>query len=286
MNFDAFVRDITSNKWNVYGAEVYEDGSLTHSFGDTQGIHEIYSATKAITSIAAGIAYDEGKLDLDADILEYLPREKVSAMSKKQSETFRKISIKRLLTMSVADFPFAAEGNSFMDFALSCPISDPDKKVFNYSNINAYLVGVCLTNAIGKDLGAFIEERIFKPLEIDHFEYERCPEGYFYGASKAKLSVHDLSKIGILLYNGGAYKGERVVSGEYVEMASSVQQMNREGGYGFFLWKYRDGFSINGKWGQKCYILPKEKLMITFLSHMEDGSGDLVKSMEKYILGL
>lgn len=285
MNFDAFVRDITLNKWNVYGAEVYEDGSLTQSFGDTQGIHEIYSATKTITSIAAGIAYDEGKIDLDTTILEYLPREKVYAMSKKQSETFGRISIKRLLTMSVADFPFAAEGDSFIDFALSCPISAPDKKVFNYSNINAYLVGVCLTNAIGKDLGAFIEERIFKPLGIDHFEYERCPEGYFYGASKAKLCVHDLSKIGILLYNGGTYKGERVVSGEYVEMASSVQQMNREGGYGFFLWKYRDGFSINGKWGQKCYILPKEKLMITFLSHMEDGSGNLSDSMERHILG-
>ena len=70
-----------------------------------------------------------------------------------------------------------------------------------------------------------------------------------------------------------------------MEMASSVQQMNREGGYGFFLWKYRDGFSINGKWGQKCYILPKEKIMVTFLSHLEDGSGDLSESMERHILG-
>ena len=61
MDFDAFVKDIIDNKLNVYGVEVYENGTLTHSFGDTEGIYELYSATKTITSIAAGLAYDEGR---------------------------------------------------------------------------------------------------------------------------------------------------------------------------------------------------------------------------------
>ena len=47
MNFEAFVRDIEKNKWNVFGVEVYQKGRLLHSFGDTnENIHEIYSATK------------------------------------------------------------------------------------------------------------------------------------------------------------------------------------------------------------------------------------------------
>ena len=286
MDFAAFVKDITDNKWNVYGVEVYENGILTHSFGDTKGIYDLYSATKTITSIAFGIAYDEGKIDLDETVLTYLPEDKVSNMSEEQNNTFRKISLRRLMTMSIADIPFVAEGDSWIDFALACPISNPEEKVFNYSNINTYLVGVCLTKAIGSDLGAFIEERIFKPLDIVNFEYARCPEGYFYGASRAKLSVHDLSKIGLLLCNGGEYKGKRIVSEKYVEMATSVQQMNREGGYGFFIWKYRDGFSINGKWGQKCYILPNVRIIVTYLSHFEDGSHSLKESMEKNILNV
>ncbi len=53
-----------------------------------------------------------------------------------------------------------------------------------------------------------------------------------------------------------------------------------------FLWKYRDGFSINGMRGQKCFLLPKEKLVISFLSNIEQGSGGIVKSMEKNILGI
>lgn len=186
--------------------------------------------------------------------------------------------------MSVPGFPFRPEGDDYLDFALSCDIED--EPGFNYSNIPAYLTGVCLTEALGKDLGKFIEDRIFKPLNITGFEYGRSPEGYFYGASKMRLSVHDLSKIGLLLLNRGVYDGVRIVSEEYVRQAVSVRQMNREGGYGYFIWKYREGFSINGKFKQKCYVLPDRGLVITYLSHIEDDSHELIWSMERNILGI
>ena len=32
MDFEAFVKEIETNKWNVFGVEVYEDGKLTHSY--------------------------------------------------------------------------------------------------------------------------------------------------------------------------------------------------------------------------------------------------------------
>ena len=286
MDFDQFVKDITDNKWNVFGTEVYENGKLLHSFGDTTGLHEIYSATKTVLSIAVGILYDEGCIDLNRSILNYLPSEKLLSLSDKQKECWEKISIRRLLTMSVTDLPFHAEGDNWLDFSLACEIEDPEKLQFNYSNISAYLVGVALTEALGSDLGEFIEKRIFAPLEITNYEYGRSPEGYFYGASMMRLCVHDLSKFGMLLYNKGVYNGNRIISEEYVEMATSIQQMNREGGYGFFIWKYRDGFSINGKLKQKCYILPKRGIFVTYLSHIEDNSHDLLESMEKNILGI
>ena len=287
MNFDAFAKDITENHWNVFGAELYENGELTGSFGDTcENVHEIYSATKSVLSIAVGIAYDEGRIDLEKSVLEYLPEENVAKMPEGQREVFKKITIRRLLTMSVEGLPFRAEGDNWLDFALACEIPNVDEKPFNYSNISSYLVGVALSEAVGCDAGKFIEERIFAPLGITKFEYGRSPEGYFYGASRMKLTVHDLSRIGMLLYNKGVYEGKRILSEEYVEMATSIQQMNREGGYGFFIWKYRDGFSINGKLKQKCYILPKRGLVITYLSHIESDDHDLQESMEKHILGI
>ena len=287
LNFDAFVKDIKDNGWNVFGTEVYKNGELIHSYGDTdENLHLIYSATKTILSIAVGIASDENKFDISRSLLSYLPSDKVSGLSAGQKVVFEKITIKRLLTMSVGGFPFRAEGGNYLDFALSTVIANPDERVFNYSNISAYLVGAALTEALGTDLAYFIEERIFAPLGIDRYEYSRSPEGYFYGASGMKLTVNELSRIGLLLYQKGMYNGKRIVSEAYVDEATSVQQDCREGGYGYFIWKYRDGFSINGKLKQKCYVLPKQDLVITYLSHIEDESHDLVNSMEKNILGI
>ena len=287
VDFKAFVEDIQKNNWNVFGVEVYENGLLTHSYGDTNDqIHDIYSATKTILSLAVGIAYDRGLIRLEDSILRYLPSDRVEKMSPSQRKAFQHLTIHRLLTMSVGGFPFRPEGDSYLDFSLSCVVEHPEEKAFNYSNICVYLVGVALTEVFQEDLGRVIEGEILKPLGIIHFEYGRCPEGYFYGASWMKLTVHELSQVGLLLCNQGVYNGKRIVSEEYVRMATSVQQMNREGGYGFYIWKYRDGFSINGKWEQKCYCLPKRGIMVTYLSHIEDDSHDLLRSMERNILGI
>ena len=285
MDFESFVKDITDNKWNVFGVEVYKDGKLLHSFGDTEdNIHDIYSATKTILSVALGIAIDKGMIDIDKCIPDYLPQDYTYNMKAPSKEAFGRITVRRLMTMSVGGFPFRPEGDNWLKSVLD--LEPEETEVFNYSNVSAFLAGVALDTALGEDLGLFIEREIFKPLGITNYEYGRSPEGYFYGASKMKLSVHDLSKIGLLLTNGGVYKGKRILSKEYTDMATSVQQMNREGGYGFFVWKYRNGFSINGKLKQKCYCLPEEGIVITYLAHIEEDAPELKESMEKHILGI
>lgn len=285
MDFDAFVKDIRDNSWNVFGVEVYKNGQLIHSYGDTdENLHEIYSATKTVLSVAVGIASDEKRFDINRSLLSYLPSDKINGLSKEQQDVWNRITIQRLLTMSVGDFPFRPEGENYLDFSLNTKITDPDERKFNYSNISAYLVGVALTESLKTDLGTFIEERIFSPLGIEKYEYSRSPEGYFYGASGMKLTVNGLSRIGLLLYQKGSFNGQRILSEEYVNAATSIQQMNREGGYGYFIWKYRDGFSINGKLKQKCYVLPDQDLVITYLSHIEDDSHVLLESMERNIV--
>ncbi len=287
MNFEQFVADIKNNEWNVFGAEVYKDNKLLHSYGDTnEGIYNIYSATKSIVSIAVGIAFDKGLINLDKSILEYLPRKSVDNLSENQRQIFNGITVQRLLTMSVDGFPFRPEGNNYLEFSLASKIDNPSEKVFSYSNIPVYLVCVALNQIFEMDLGDFIVENILRPLDITKYEYARSPEGIFYGASNMKLSVNELSRIGLLMMNKGIYNNKRIVSEKYVDLATSIQQMNREGGYGYYFWKYRDGFSINGKWKQKCYCLPNQNIVVTYLSHIEDESHDLLMSMEKNILGI
>lgn len=283
MDFEGFITDIQTNKWNVFGVEVYENGRLVHKYGDTdKSRFPIYSATKTITSIAAGIASDQGKFEIERPVLGYLPADAVKQMPKEQAGAFGEITIQRLLTMSVEGFPFRPTGESYLKYALSCPVQKGGIRRFHYSNIPAYLVGVALTQALSEDLVSFLAGNLFGPLHIREPVCQRCPDGYFYGASGMEMSVHDLSQIGLLLYNGGLYEGRRILSEEYVKAATDVQQENREGGYGYFIWKYRDGFSINGKWKQRCYVLPERGLVITFLSHIEEEPCGLIESMEKH----
>lgn len=287
MDFQAFVNDIQVNRWNVFGAEVHRDGRLIHAWGDTTDCrHPIYSATKTVTSLAAGMARDEGCIDLDRCVLDYLPGEFVAAMSAVQRESYRAVTLHRLMTMSVAGYPFRAEGESWLRAALDHPLLDVQARVFHYSNIPAYLVGVAVACAVDEPLDSYLTRKLFRPLQIESPVMTRCPDGYFYGASGMEMTVRDLSKIGLLLMNNGTYDGQRLLSADYVREATAVQQMNREGGYGYFIWKYRDGFSINGKWKQKCYVLPREGLVITYLGHIEEECPGLKASMERNILNL
>lgn len=285
MNFPAFVHDIERNRWNVFGIEVYQNGQLLHSYGDTVATrHPIYSATKTVTAIAAGMARDDGRLDLNRSLLYYLPDAALNSMSAKQQDVYRLITLHRLMTMSVPGYPFRPEGASWLKAALAYPLPHPLPNTFDYSNIPAYLTGVAVEQAVGEKLEAYLTRRLFQPLGIASPVLSHCPDGYFYGASGMELTVHDLSQIGLMLMQDGMYDGQRIVSEAFVREAFSVQQMNREGGYGYFLWKYRSGMSINGKWKQKCYILPTEKLVITYLAHIEDDCPGLKASMERNLL--
>ena len=62
MDFTAFVNEIEAGKHTVYGATVHLDGTLVHSFGDTnKKRYPLYSATKSILALAVGIAADRGR---------------------------------------------------------------------------------------------------------------------------------------------------------------------------------------------------------------------------------
>lgn len=283
MNFAGFEQDIAAYNWPVYGAEVYQNGTLVYSYGDTAHPYELYSITKSILSIAVGMVWDQGLLDLDAPILALLPKDAVSRMSPSQRDLFQPITVRRLLTMSVSGFPFRPEGDNYLDFSLNCPIQ-PEEQVFQYSNISAYLVGVAMETILGRNLISFLEERLFTPLHITDYHCGTSPEGRFYGASQMRLSCHDLSKVGLMLANGGTYGGHRYLSQAYVDRATSVQQANREGGYGFFFWKEPGGYAMHGKWMQRCIVLPARDLVITYLSHLEEGGAFLQASVERNLL--
>lgn len=283
MNFQGFVDTIKEKNLEVYGVQVFHKGEIVVDWQEEpMQRHPIYSATKSVLSLAVGMAKDEGKFDIEAPIYEYLKSEVPVYASERQVETLKKISVKRFLTMSVQGYPFRPEGENWLEYSLLYPLEKVEEKVFDYSNIPAYLVGVSVAKALGVHLYEYLKVKLFAPLGIMNPPFQNCPSGYFYGASGMFLTVPELAKIGQLCLQKGMYNGQRVVSEEYINEATAIQQMNREGGYGYFFWKYKDGYRISGKWGQRSFVFPEKDMVITYLSN--EGSGEVTEAMEKFIL--
>lgn len=285
MDFQGFVDVVKYNNWELYGVEIFRGGQIIEKYQEKPlQRHPIYSATKSITSLAVGMAIDEGKFDIDASLYEYLKQEVPIYVSKMQINTLKQITIKRLLTMSVQGYPFRPIGENWLEYSLTYPLEKVEEKGFDYSNIQAYLVGVSVAKSLGRHLYDYLEERLFEPLGIEKPVYQNCPSGYFYGASGMQLTVSELARIGQLCLQQGVYNGQRLVSSKYITEATSMQQMNREGGYGYYFWKYEDGYRISGKWGQRSYVFPARDMVVTYLSNMEHGSGKITEAMERFIL--
>lgn len=284
---EAFIRKTEENNWPVYGIEIFSKGQIACKYDFTsEKRHPIYSATKAFTATAAGIATAEGKFQLDASVYDYLKDEIPADITDEQLDNLRKITIKRLLTMSVPGYPFRPEGEDWLNFCLNFPIPYSETPVFEYSNIPAYLAGAAVEKAVGEHLISYLGARLFEPLGIETPEYLNCPSGHFYGASGMSLTVNELSRLGQLYLQLGQYNNRQILSEAWVREATSVRQMNREGGYGYYFWKYKDGFSINGKWGQKCYVFPAKQLMITYLADFREQPDTARIAMEQDILPL
>lgn len=252
-----------------------------HCYGDTEKTRfPIYSATKTFTSTAAGIAAREGKFSVEAPLFDYVKNLVPTYATEHQKEILKKLTIERLLTMSVKGYPFRPEGDNWLEYSLLFPLEDVEPREFSYSNISAYLVGVALEQAVGEHLVSYLTPRLFEPFEIYNPVYGSCPSGHFYGASQMELTVAELGRLGQLYLNLGQWKGERILTEDWVKEATSVKTPCREGGYGYFIWKYEDGYRISGKWGQRCFVFPETGLTVTYLSDMQSGSERMTEAVK------
>lgn len=278
--FDTLVKKIEQNNWPVYGLEVRKNGELLHAYGDTKDTrYPIYSATKSFVSTAAGIVVKEGKFSVQASIYDYLKSEVPVYATETQKAILKTLTIERLMTMSVKGYPFRPEGDDWLTYSLLYPLEDVETPEFNYSNIPAYLVGVALEKATGVHLADYLTPRLFEPLGIHAPVYGNCPAGHFYGASQMELTVEELGRLGQLYLNVGIWNGECILTEDWVKEATSVKTPCREGGYGYFIWKYKDGFRITGKWGKRCFVFPETGIIVTYLSDMQNNSEDLTEAV-------
>jgi CubicO group peptidase (beta-lactamase class C family) len=285
---EAIKADKTQNMHNLTiirgGRIVYECGFGGHD-GSTPKM--TFSACKSITSIAIGMLIDEGKLSLSESAASVF-EDRVGIIDKLRMDS---ITVESLLTMRSGivfnEAECFASANWVKSFFSSAVQGKPGE-TFNYNSLNTYILSAIVYKKTGKHLSEYLEERLFAPLGIVNYAWERCPMGIEKGGWGLYMSPEDMGKIGILVMNGGVWEGKRIISEEYLESATTAHaKVPLEMGdfdYGYQMWvgKSTDTFLFNGMLGQNVLGFRENGIIIV----ANAGNGELFQQGNFYGLTL
>jgi CubicO group peptidase (beta-lactamase class C family) len=247
---------------------------------------EIYSVSKTFTSVAIGIAQDEGLLELDDAVLTHLPQLTGSA-----APGVEDITIRHLLTMTAGidyrwedpdnDHP----GDAARDFLSTSPVAPPGTW-FAYRGTNSYLLSRIIAAVSGVDLRDFLMPRLFEPLGIGNPQWQRCPLGFSMGAVGLILHTEEIARLGRALLDRGRYHNRQVVPADYVDLMHThptpTDRLEPDNStYGLHCWHCaRDGaWRMDGLYGQFSIMFPQQQSCITVTAHYEQSTTDILDAI-------
>jgi CubicO group peptidase (beta-lactamase class C family) len=224
---------------------VFRNGYLVYEKYYTGNEHTLnagYSTSKSFGSTLVGMAVTQGLFKTDDLVKTLLP----------DSTVLPDVQIKHLLSMS---------GHV-----------DPPGTMFDYG-MGQMLLGN-LANAItaksGMPVAQFFEKNLRAPLEMQDIDWGG---GRFISfAGNVSTTCRDGARLGHLWANNGTWKGQRLISEQYYNEATSAPFPMANAGYGYNFWlnvafsrtkRVSKSFAAIGANAQYIVIIPELQLVIT-----------------------
>jgi CubicO group peptidase (beta-lactamase class C family) len=287
-----YIEKIRADKTlNMHNIMILRDGKVLYecNFGgqDVRTPKMTFSACKSITSIAIGMLCDDGVLSLSASAAGIF-EDRVNIIDKLRTDA---ITVDDLLTMRSSIMFNEAESSISSNWVKSFFASATQGKIgetFAYNSLNTYILSAIVYKKTGKHLSEYLKERLFEPLGIVDYAWEKCPMGIEKGGWGLYMRPEDMGKIGTLVMNGGVWHGKRIISEEYLHTATEAHAKTpREMGnfdYGYQIWvgKDTDTFLFNGMLGQNVLCFRKNGIIIV----SNAGNGELFQQGSFYDITL
>jgi CubicO group peptidase (beta-lactamase class C family) len=228
--------------------------------------------SKTVTGIATALLRDDGKLSLTDKVASFFPEAQIHP-------GLSELTVENLLVMSsgvgFAELGTVCEDDWVQTFLSSAPAYTPGNK-FSYNSMNSYLIArICdkITHReYGKSLIEYIEERLFAPLGIESYLWERDRGGVIKGGWGLYMSTESWARLGVLMLDLGVYRGKRIISEKHVvDMISTHSLTPPDTGdynYGYHVWVSRedDSFVFSGMLGQNVWVCPKNRIVVALTS--------------------
>jgi CubicO group peptidase (beta-lactamase class C family) len=262
-------------------AESYAQG--TDAFTPVLG----WSMAKSLSAIMLGNLELRGLLDAA----------KQPVFAQWASDNRREIALEHLLTMTDG-LDFSEEYNPGHDattmlfttpsasgYALGRPLSATPGTFFNYSSGTANLLSRLYFEHTGSESEsaslntamADFRRHIAGPLSFQNTIFEPDAAGVFVGSSYLYASARDWARMGQLMLNKGVLNGERVVSEDWVQRATSVNSSENGRAYGYQWWlnsgnaRLRwpdlpaDAYAAQGNRQQSVTVIPAMDMVVVRL---------------------
>ncbi len=235
----------------------------------------VYSASKTFTASAIALAVGEGLLALDDRIVDLLPE--AWGMLAEHDDAVAHLTVHHVLSMSTghdADVLERFDPAAPQDWArnfLSTPPQAPVGSRHVYNNGASWLLGELIRQRSGEDLLDYLRPRLLAPLGIDA-TWDRDDLGRCLGWSGIHVRTRDLAAMGELYRCDGVWQGQRLLPEGWVARATTAQIPTDEPnpdwlfGYGYQLWLGREGYRLDGAYGQFSLVLPERGLVIAITS--------------------
>ncbi|MEM9531994.1 MAG: serine hydrolase [Pseudomonadota bacterium] len=158
-------------------------------------------------------------------------------------------------------------------YTLDLPMRADPGEADIYCTAGINLIGGAISKATGKTLPRFFHETLAVPLQMGYYQMNLSPLERGYLGGGIRLRPRDFLKLGQLYLDGGTWKGQRIVSEDWVrESAKGHSSINSEGDYGFGWWRrdFRVGdktissYQAAGNGGQMMFIIPELELVVLF----------------------
>jgi CubicO group peptidase (beta-lactamase class C family) len=248
--------------------------------------HILNSLSKSFTSTAVGLAIEDGKLNLDDDVLKFFPSDAPAEIS----DNLKALKVRDLLTMTGGH---DSEPKTFVvkDF-LAHPFVHKPGTHFHYNSKGTYVLSSIITKVTGKTVLEYLKPRLFEPLGIENPEWAVSSEGNSIGGSGLKLRTEDIAKFGQLYLQKGKWNGKQLVPEKWVEQATSKQvpddkwstNVDWQQGYGYQFWVCtHNAVRGDGAGGQFCVLLPAQDVVIAITADTSNMQAELSVVWDKLL---
>ncbi len=281
-----FADRIEREQLEVHGICVQQHGKKLDEYRWRADLpHILHSLSKSYTSIAAGIAMDEGRFSLDDKVVDFFPEQRPDVIDEKLAS----MTVRHLLTMSPgrdkpimmnAMRPFIMDPD-WVHYYLSQPLDRMPGEKFSYDTGCTYVVGAIIQETTGMNVREYLMPRLFEPFGIENPMWEVCPMGRSIAGAGLYLKTHEILSLGQMLLQHGVWNDRRIVSEAYVIEATRLQIRNDDNpdsppdgkaGYGYQFWMCHNGaYRGSGAYCQLCIVSEETDSVITVTANTDEA---------------